>query len=232
MVTLDILHCDNHVLAVNKPGGLVTQPSGRHADSMESRARGWVKERFHKPGRVFLEAVHRIDRPVSGIVLFARTSKALSRLQRAIREGRVEKRYLALVEGRPPKAEGRLRHWLIHASHRARVVAAGTPGAREAVLEYRVLGEVSGNALLAITLHTGRYHQIRVQLQALGCPVWGDRRYGGCRAPAGEGIGLHHWRLRVPHPVGDQRLSVTAPPPDIPPWREAMRTLGSRLDTD
>ena len=168
---LEIIHADNHLLAVNKPAGLVTQPSVLHADSLETRAKAWVKTEFGKPGRVFLEAAHRLDRPVSGVVVFARTSKALSRLNEAMRCSAPHKTYLALVEGRPPETSDTLIHFLRHDEFRATVVVAGEKGAREARLRYRTLRPAGSWTLLEIELLTGRYHQIRAQLGALGCPV-------------------------------------------------------------
>jgi len=217
--TRDILLCDNHLLAVNKPAGVVTQPSGSHADSLETRAKKWLKETFDKPGNVFLEAVHRIDRPVSGIVLFARTSKALSRLNKAVRDGDISKRYVAVVAGTMAPATGCLRHWLIHGSHRADVVTEGMAGAKLALLSYRTLHEVSGGSVLDIELLTGRYHQIRAQLSAMGSPILGDQRYGSSTALPEGAIALHHRCLQIPHPVGGERVVVTAPLPNAFPWR-------------
>ena len=215
----DILYVDNHLLALNKPAGLVTQPSGAHEDSLESRAKEWVRQAFNKPGDVFLEAVHRIDRPVSGVVLFARTSKALSRLGAASREGDFRKVYWALVEGCPEPARGRLEHWLVHDSHHARVVPAGAPGARLATLDYTVRQAQGKETLLEVLLHTGRYHQIRVQLARAGWPIVGDGRYGARTSLPGGAIALHHREFTVDHPVKHEPLTFTAPCPDAEPWR-------------
>jgi 23S rRNA pseudouridine1911/1915/1917 synthase len=215
----DILYVDNHLLALNKPAGLVTQPSGAHADSLESRAKDWVRQTYAKPGEVFLEAVHRIDRPVSGVVLFARTSKALSRLNESVRERDLRKLYWAVVEGSPDPAQGRLEHWLVHESHQARVVSAGTPEARLATLDYAAVRAQGGQTLLEILLHTGRYHQIRVQLAQRGWPVVGDSRYGARTALPGGVIALHHRELTVDHPVKHEPLTFVAPCPLAEPWR-------------
>jgi 23S rRNA pseudouridine1911/1915/1917 synthase len=215
----DILYVDNHLLALNKPAGLVTQPSGAHEDSLESRAKAWVKQTYAKPGDVFLEAVHRIDRPVSGVVLFARTSKALSRLNESVRERDLRKLYGAVVEGRPEPAQGRLEHWLVHDSHHARVVPAGTPEARLATLDYTVVKAESDQALVEILLHTGRYHQIRVQLAHAGWPVVGDGRYGARTSLPGAIIALHHRELTIDHPVKHEPLTFVAPFPETEPWR-------------
>jgi len=215
----DILFVDNHLLAVNKPAGLVTQPSGAHADSLEARAKDWLRTTFAKPGNVFLEAVHRIDRPVSGVVLFARTSKALSRLNQSVRERDLRKVYWAVVERVPRPGQGRLEHWLVHDSHHARVVPAGTPEAHLAVLDYRVVEVAAGLALLEVRLHTGRYHQIRVQLAQAGCPILGDTRYAARTSLPGGAIALHHRELTVVHPVKHEPLTVMAPCPDVEPWQ-------------
>lgn len=215
---LDILYEDNHLLVLNKPPGLLTQPSGTDRDSLEERAKAWIKETCAKPGAVFLEAVHRIDAPASGIVVFGRTSKALTRLNAAIRERRAAKGYLAVVQGRPPRDTEDLRHFLRHDEHRAKVVAAGTKGAAEARLRYRMIGFHRDRALLQIDLETGRYHQIRAQLAAIGCPIVGDTRYGG-PGMTGPGIALHHARLELAHPVqGHADLIVEAPLPATWPW--------------
>lgn len=215
---LDVLFCDNHLLAVRKPAGLVTQPSGRHADSLEDRAKAWIRQRFAKPGNVFLEAVHRLDRPVSGIVLFARTGKALRRLNDAMRRGAVSRVYWTVLDGHPPAPEGNLEHWLLHGSHRARVANPGEAGARRALLAYRVLDERPPFSLVEVALATGRYHQIRAQWAAAGLPVVGDLRYGSSVRLAADTIALHHRCLTVPHPVAGAPLSLLAPLPQGPPW--------------
>jgi 23S rRNA pseudouridine1911/1915/1917 synthase len=219
LISPDILYVDNHLLALNKPAGLVTQPSGAHEDSLESRAKAWVKQTYAKPGDVFLEAAHRLDRPVSGVVLFARTSKALSRLNESVRQRDLRKLYWAVIEGCPAPAQGRLEHWLVHDSHHARVVPVGTPEARLATLDYTVLKTQGGRTLIEVLLHTGRYHQIRVQLAHSGWPVVGDGRYGARTALPGEAIALHHRELTVDHPVKHEPLTCTAPCPDAEPWR-------------
>lgn len=215
----DILYVDNHLLALNKPAGLVTQPSGAHEDSLESRAKAWVGKTYAKPGAVFLEAVHRIDRPVSGVVLLARTSKALSRVQESVRRRAVRKVYWAVVEGCPEPAQGHLEDWLVHDPHHARVVPSGTPEARLAVLDYAVIQAQGGQTLVEILLHTGRYHQIRAQLAHCGCPVVGDGRYGARAALPDGVIALHHRELTVEHPVKHEALTFVAPCPAGEPWR-------------
>lgn len=190
---MQVVFVDNHLLVVEKPAGVVTQPD------LVELAKAWIKKEYNKPGAVFLEPIHRLDRPVSGLVLFARTSKALSRLQEAMRQREIGKTYLALIEGAPPAEKGMLRHFLIHGDHRALVASQSEEGAKEAILEYSVRGRSGEHSLLEIVLHTGRYHQIRAQLSAIGCPVVGDHKYGA--KTKGETIALHHGSMQCKHPV-------------------------------
>jgi len=237
-MNLEVLYHDNHLLAVNKPAGLLTQPSGTDKDNLEDRAKTYIKEVKGKPGNVFLHAVHRLDQVVSGIVLFACTDKALSRLNADMRAHKFTKIYHAVVSGAPPQGEGSLRHFLIHDDYRAEVARESDPDARECLLDYRVIpfsvgrvtspgasftpGEVtrpttgknSGEyTLLEIQLHTGRYHQIRAQLAAIGCTIFGDEKYGSKVKLPGGAIALHHARLTVIHPVSKAEIIIEAPYP-------------------
>jgi len=230
-----ILYADNHLLAVNKPAGLLSQDSGTGLRNLEDWAREWVRKDKGKPGAVFLNAVHRIDRAVSGVVLFARTSKALSRLNEDIRNHNCRKIYHALVEAIPSKPADKLVHWLTHEHHRAEVCRAGDDGAQRAVLGYRTL-DMEGRppcrpcteqnpslpepklTLLEIDLETGRYHQIRAQLSAIGCPIAGDEKYGAQRKSEGGDIALHHRRLEVIHPTLKEPVIIEAPYPADSPW--------------
>ncbi len=199
-----VLFEDNHLLALDKPTGLLTQDSGRKEESLESLAREWVKQRDKKSGNVYLHAVHRLDRSAQGIVLFAKSSKALKRLQQDLKGMGWQKEYLALVEG-DTQQEGVLRHLLIHGEHRAEVV---TRGGKEAVLSFERIEYRKGCSLLRIKLETGRYHQIRVQLAAIGHPIVGDVKYGGKRRGEKEGISLLHSRLELMHPVRGEKLVI------------------------
>lgn len=198
---LEILYEDNHLLAVYKPAGILTQPSGTSQESLEALCKAWIKQKYDKPGNVFLQAAHRLDKPVSGIVLFARTSKALSRLHAQLRERKAKKIYHALVDNRPEPPEGILEHTLLHDEHQARIVPPSTPGAQDARLRYKLIEIYKDSYLLEIELETGRYHQIRAQLAAIGCPIIGDERYGSLRALSGHQIALQHSQLEIVHPV-------------------------------
>lgn len=204
---------DNHLLVLNKPAGLLTQPSGTEQDSLEQQAKAWLKAVYQKPGNVFLEAVHRLDKPVSGIVVFGKTSKALTRLNASMREKQVRKIYWAWVEGSLSGDEGELEHFLIHDDFHAQVVDANHPQGKMARLTYSVLQRKKERTLLEIELATGRYHQIRLQLAALGHPIWGDRKYGGQSKYEPDAIALHHQRLQIPHPISQILLTFEAPPP-------------------
>ncbi len=208
---LDVLYSDNHLLAVNKPAGLLTQPSGTDQDSLEARAKAWIKESCGKAGGVFLEAVHRLDRPVAGVVLFGRTSKAVSRLNASARAGEFVKLYLAMVSQAPPAPQGRLEHWLCHDDFCAKVVNPSVPGAKQAILDYETLEETRQGIVLQIRLHSGRYHQIRAQLSHIGCPIVGDARYGSRIPWKPETIALQHHQLAFSHPVTHQPLRIIAP---------------------
>lgn len=207
-----ILYEDNHLLALNKPPGLLTQPSGTDRENLEDWAKVYLKESRQKPGAVFLEAVHRIDRDVSGVLLFASTSKALSRLNEQMRQRKTRKIYWALVEGSPP-ATGTLTDWLIHDDHRARITDSRESGAKKAELSYRSLERSNNHTLIEIELKTGRYHQIRIQFSSRGFPILGDRKYGSQARWTQTGICLHSRFLFLEHPVQKCPLEFSAPVP-------------------
>lgn len=192
----NVIYIDNHLMVVDKPAGIATQPD------LVDLAKAWIKKKYQKPGNVFLHAVHRLDQPVSGLVLLARTSKALSRLQAMMREHQIEKIYEAWVAGSLPDTEGTLVHHLEKGSFRTRVSQKG----KESMLEYRVLETSKGISRVEIRLVTGRYHQIRAQLAAVGCPILGDVKYGS-KKPWRQGIALHHREMRLQHPVTQEKLS-------------------------
>ena len=201
---------DNHLLVLNKPPGLLTQPSGTEQESLEQQAKAWIKAVYHKPGNVFLEAIHRLDKPVSGVVVFGKTSKALSRLNAAMRAKQTRKIYWAWVEGVILSEEETLEHVLLHDAFHAKVVPSDHPEGKVARLTYRVLERKEKGTLIEIELGTGRYHQIRLQLAAIGHPIWGDRKYGGKESYAFEAIALHHRSLQIPHPISQALMTFEA----------------------
>jgi 23S rRNA pseudouridine1911/1915/1917 synthase len=237
--SLSILYEDNHCLAVAKPGALLTQGVPPGVVTLESLVKDYLKEKYHKPGNVYLGIPHRLDRPVSGVVVFARNSKAAARLAEQFQTRTVRKVYWALVErgadGSLPPEEGVWEDWLRKVADEARAerVAADVPGARQAELRFRRLGVVEEGALLEVEPRTGRMHQIRVQAAGRGWPVRGDALYGGrlpfgppAELPRDRVIGLHARSLTVLHPIRYEPLMLTAPLPDY--WGElgGMRTEG------
>lgn len=207
----EIVYSDNHVLIASKPAGWLTQPDQSKGPSLEGFAKEWVKSQYGKPGDVFLHAVHRLDKPVSGLVLFARTSKALSRLNEESREQKIERIYWAEVEGILTHKEAKLKHYLIHGDHRALIGKPGDKEAKLAVLNYLVEQFSAHSTFVSIDLETGRYHQIRAQFSAIGHPIVGDKRYGS-KAGSSEMIHLHSWQLFFQHPVTHEELSFKIDP--------------------
>lgn len=199
---MQIIFSDNHVLVVLKPSGLSTQPHYPIKDNLTDLAKNWVKKECNKPGDVYLEPIHRLDKPVSGLVLFARTSKALTRLQQSMREKQICKTYFAWVEtGINLKSSGALEHTLTHVNHRAKVVRANHVQGKLALLDYVIIEQKGDLSLVEIKLHTGRYHQIRAQFSAIGSPVAGDVKYGSKKHLPKQKIALHHGCMSFPHPI-------------------------------
>jgi len=216
---LEVLYEDNHLLVVNKPVGLATQGVAEGTPSVLTRAKAYLKQKYKKPGNVYVGVVSRLDATVSGVLVFARTSKAAARLTKQFQSGSAQKIYWALVEQPPQPAEGELSHWL-RKNDAARCVEVTPPrsrGAQHARLSYRTLGRQAAGTLVEVQLHTGRKHQIRVQLAAIECPIVGDRKYGSRQKFAAEGIGLHCVRLTVEHPTTQKPMTFTAEPPQN--WR-------------
>ncbi len=195
-----VLYEDNHLLAIDKPHGLLTQPNASRADSVEGICKEAIRQRDHKSGQVFLHAIHRLDKPVGGIVLLAKSAKALSRMNEQVRQHRIIKRYTAWVPGGVVASSGILQHFLVHEEHHALVVESHHPQAKLAELSYRIVHSIQGFDQLEITLITGRYHQIRAQFSAVGAPIFGDQRYGSpYRYP--QGIALRHTYMECIHPT-------------------------------
>jgi 23S rRNA pseudouridine1911/1915/1917 synthase len=205
-----IIYSDNHLLAVNKPAGMLTQESGSGRESLEDFAREWVRLEKSKKGAVFLHALHRLDQPVSGIVLFARTSKALSRLQERLRNREhVRKIYHAWVSPAPALSADERIDFIRKKEQQAIRVSAADPAAKKAILRYRTMTVTGDRALLEIELLTGRYHQIRCQLAAIGSPIIGDRKYGS--TVSDKNIRLHHQQLEILHPTLQKKVVLVAP---------------------
>ena len=220
--TPHILHEDNHLLAVDKPAGRLVQGDRSGDPTLLDDCRAYLKAKYEKPGNVYLGLVHRLDRPVSGVVLLARTSKAASRLSARFREGEAHKTYLAVVEGCPERREAELVHWLSargDVSGRTRCEASPFAGAKESVLRYRVLSS-GARSLVRVEPVTGRRHQIRVQLAAAGCPIVGDRKYGAPMPLPDRRVALHARRLEIAHPVGGRIMRFEAPLPGDDPWTD------------
>lgn len=217
----DILYEDNHLLIVNKHAGDLVQPSSECDDALETQIKAMIKIRDHKPSEVFLGVVHRIDRPVSGAVVFAKTSKALVRLNEMIRNGAIRKTYWAVTEHAPQSDEGELRHWILRNGKTNRSQAFDTPRAeaKEARLRYRVAAASTNYSLVEVDLLTGRHHQIRAQLSKIGCPIKGDLKYGARRSNPDGGISLHSRRVELIHPVRKEPICVTAPVPQDNLWQ-------------
>ena len=215
------LYEDNHVIIVSKSAGEIVQGDKTGDTPLSETVKAYIKEKYTKPGAVFLGVVHRLDRPVSGVVVFARTSKALARLNEMFRVGTVQKTYWALVQNEPREPEGTLTHWLLRNEKQNKSYAYDheRPNAKQAILDYKVIGHTDRFTLLEVHLHTGRHHQIRCQLAAMGCPIRGDLKYGAPRSNPDGSISLHARSIRFEHPVSHEEIVVEAPLPDEGPWR-------------
>ena len=216
-----ILYEDNHLLIVCKQAGEIVQGDKTGDEPLVERMKAYLKVRYNKPGEVFLGVPHRLDRPVSGVVVFARTSKALARLNDMFRRGEVHKTYLALVCAPPPQERGTLTHWLVRNEQQNKSYAHDheRPGSKQAVLDYELAGRSDRYCLLRVNLRTGRHHQIRCQLAAIGCPIRGDLKYGAPRSNPDGSISLCAHEVSFSHPVTHAPIHITAPLPDEGPWR-------------
>ncbi|UKK50618.1 RNA pseudouridine synthase [Prevotella sp. E13-17] len=219
---MEVVYEDNHVIIVNKQSGEIVQGDKTGDRPLSDIVKDYIKEKYQKPGEVFLGVVHRLDRPVSGLVVFARTSKALTRLNKMFAEGQVHKTYWALVQGCPEKEEDMLTHWLTRNEQQNKSYAyqREVPRSKKAQLEYRVLSRGDNYSLVEVQLMTGRHHQIRCQLSAIGCPIKGDLKYGAKRSNADGSISLQSHRVEFVHPVSKQLISVEAPLPSDPLWKK------------
>ena len=225
---MTVLYEDNHLIAVAKKAGDIVQGDKTGDVPLSDLVKAYLKDKYQKPGNVYLGVVHRLDRPVSGVVLFAKTSKALPRLNKMFAEHQaVKKTYLAIVASRPPQQEGTLTHWLTRNEQQntARAYDREVPGSKKAVLDYRIVAQSERYFLLEIELKTGRHHQIRCQLAKMGCPIKGDLKYGAPRSNPDGSISLHAWRLWLEHPVSHTPITIEAPVPDDRLWKEITKPL-------
>lgn len=217
---IPVLFEDNHVLVVIKPANMPTQEDESGDLDLLTALKEDLKVRHQKPGNVFLGLVHRLDRPVSGVMVFAKTSKAASRLSDQVRSGSLGKIYTAVVHGTPSAAQDRLVHHLLKDAKTNTVasVAKGTSGAKEAILEYRLLRTFEAFSLVRVRLFTGRSHQIRVQFATIGCPLYGDQKYGARVNKPGQQIALHSTELSFEHPTLKETMTFRSLPPRVSPW--------------
>ncbi|MBN2614736.1 MAG: RNA pseudouridine synthase [Bacteroidales bacterium] len=215
-----ILYEDNHLLIVNKLPSEIVQGDKTGDEPLSELLKSYLKEKYAKPGNVFLGVVHRLDRPVSGAVVFAKTSKALSRMNRLVKERAVHKTYWAIVKNPPQEKEATLIHHLLRneKKNKSFVHHKAKEGSKEAMLDYRFLASGERYHLLEIDLKTGRHHQIRAQLAAIGCPIRGDLKYGFPRSNPDASISLHAVKVSFIHPVKNELLEIVAPPPEDPLW--------------
>lgn len=218
---LNIIYEDNHLIVVNKRCGDLVQGDKTGDKPLNEVVKSYLKEKYNKPGNVYLGVVHRLDRPTSGVVLFAKTSKALPRLNKLFAEKKTEKIYWAIVKNEPPKDEDTLIQYLVRKQKNNKSYAyhKEVSNSKKAILHYKVIEKLNNYWALKIKLETGRHHQIRCQLAAMGCPIKGDLKYGADRSNKGGGIHLHARKLSLIHPVKKEPISFVAPIPDDELWK-------------
>lgn len=212
---MTVVYEDNHIIIVNKTASEIVQGDKTGDTPLSETVKQYLKEKYQKPGNVFIGVTHRLDRPVSGLVVFAKTSKALSRLNEMFKNSEVKKTYWAVVKNRPPEEEGELVNYLIRNEKQNKSYAYDTekPGSKKAILHYRLIGHSQNYHLLEVDLKTGRHHQIRCQLAKMGCPIKGDLKYGSPRSNPDGSICLHARSVRFVHPVSKEVIAVEAPVP-------------------
>ena len=217
---MQVLYEDNHIIVVYKQSGEIIQGDKTGDKPLSETIKAWIKEKYAKPGNVFLGVVHRLDRPVSGLVVFAKTSKALSRLNDMFRNGEVKKTYWAMVQTAPDVPEATLTNWLVRneKQNKSSAYDHDVPNAKQAILKYKTIGHTERYTLLEINLLTGRHHQIRCQLAAIGCPVKGDLKYGARRSNPDGSISLLSHKVEFIHPVSKEKIVVTSPLPAEKVW--------------
>ena len=217
---LQVLHEDNHLIVVNKRVGDIVQGDKTGDKPLSEVVKEYLKEKYNKPGEVFLGVVHRLDRPTTGIVAFARTSKALSRMNELFSNRETQKTYWAVVKNKPEKSKDKLVHYLKRneKNNTSKAHLKEVPDSKLASLEYQIIKELTNYVALEIELHTGRHHQIRAQLAAIGSPIKGDLKYGFDRSNPDGGIHLHARKLHFIHPVSKEEITIIAPTPDDVIW--------------
>ena len=219
---MKVIYEDNHIIVISKESGEIVQGDKTGDAPLSDYVKDYIKEKYAKPGNVFLGVTHRLDRPVSGLVVFARTSKALSRLNDMFRKGEVHKTYWAIVKNRPQADEGRLTHWIVRNEKQNKSYAYDheVPRAKKAMLHYQLIGRSDNYSLLEVNLMTGRHHQIRCQLAHAGCPIKGDLKYGAKRSNPDGSISLLARKVEFVHPVSKQPICVVSPLPSDRLWHE------------
>lgn len=222
---MQVVYEDNHIIIVSKCSGEIVQGDKTGDRTLADGVKAYIKEKYAKPGNVFLGITHRLDRPVSGLVVFAKTSKALSRLNEMFRNGDVHKTYWAITRNKPPKDEDTLTNWLTRNERQNKSYAhpREVPGSKKAVLRYKVIGRSDNYSLLEVNLLTGRHHQIRCQLANMGCPIKGDLKYGAQRSNPDGSISLLSRRVEFVHPVSKEIITAEAPLPDDNLWHAIAR---------
>ena len=218
--SMNVIYEDNHLIAVNKTCSEIVQGDKTGDIPLSEIVKQWLKEKYNKPGNVFVGVAHRLDRPVSGLILFAKTSKALSRLNEMFRVGEVKKTYWAIVKGFPKEPEAELTHYLVRNEKQNKTFAYDTekPNSKKAILSYKLIARSDNYSLLEIDLKTGRHHQIRCQLAKIGYPIKGDLKYGFPRSNPDGGISLHSKKMKFIHPVSKELIEVEAPFPKDNAW--------------
>ena len=217
---MKVIYEDNHIIIVNKESGEIVQGDKSGDQPLSEFVKAYIKQKYNKPGNVFLGVTHRLDRPVSGLVVFARTSKALARLNDMFRNGDIHKTYWAITQKCPEPSEGTLTHWITRNTQQNKSYAHDreVPNSKQAILNYRLIGKTDNYHLLEIQLMTGRHHQIRCQLSHIGSPIKGDLKYGAKRSNPDGSISLHARRIEFVHPVTKETINEEAPLPTLPPW--------------
>ena len=218
---MQVIYEDNHLIALNKTCHEIVQGDKTGDIPLSEMVKSWLKEKYNKPGNVFTGVIHRLDRPVTGLVIFAKTSKALTRMNELFRLNNVQKTYWAIVKNRPPKENGELIHWLIKNEKQNKSIAYDQekPHAKKAILEYQLIASSTNYHLLSINLKTGRHHQIRCQLAKIGCPIKGDLKYGADRSNPDGGISLHAREISFIHPISNLPVHISAPVPEDNLWK-------------